>query len=333
MTRLSGFWILLLGAAMVTDAAAQAIKLSADSLAFSGTVGGPNPATQTVSITSTGRATLTWQVASRTGRWLSVAPQRGSAPANLAFAVNLAGMRAGAYQDSVDLATNDPAAPRKTVIVVLNIRTGPSPSPVSGQTAEYEVAFVFIGYTGLVDGYPNCAVKTAGTDSLIGIVRGVETSDPDDDVEYTGTLTRATAMDICETKGANRPDDVDDEQVWCVASLSGTSRMNVKLTVYGQADRGAYLKATADTSRSTSQVTGNCAQSKMATYRAEYPRRKGGGGGEPDGQAITDEFGTVKFIVGGLGRLRVGRYPPDPSQAMVGSPNSGWALQVLRKIR
>jgi hypothetical protein len=199
--------------------------------------------------------------------------------------------------------------------------------------SEYEVAFVFIGYTGLVDGYPNCAVKTAGTDSLIGIVRGVETSVADDDIEYTGTLARATALDICESKGANRPNDINDEQVWCVASLSGTSRMNVKLTVYGEADRGAYLHATADTSRSTSQVTGNCAQPTMAVYQADYPRRSGGGGGEPDGQAITDEFGTVKFIVGGLARLRVGRYPPAPSSAMVGSPNSGWALHVIRKIR
>jgi hypothetical protein len=326
--------LLVLGALLATDAAAQTIALSADSLAFSGRVGGTNPATQTIVITNTGGGALTWRITSTPRPWLSVAPPRGGAPANLVFSVSLTGLRAGAYQDTVKLATNAPASPRKEVVVVLNVRAGPSSPPTAGPPmAEYEVAFVYIGYTGVVDGYPNCAVKTTGTDSLIGILRGVEASNPDDDVEYTGNLARATAMDICETKGANRPDDINDEQVWCVASLAGTSRMNVKLTVHGEADRGAYLKAIADTSRSTSQVTGNCAQTKMTVYRTDYPRRQGGGGGEPDGQAISDAFGTVRFSVGGLGRLRVGRYPSDPSQTLAGSPTSGWALHVIRKIR
>jgi hypothetical protein len=337
MTRLvvsAAWWSLFVGMFLVRDAAAQTIVLSSDSLAFSGTVGGANPATQTVSITNTGKGMLTWQIASRTGPWLSVSPPRGSAPAKLSFAVTIAGLRVGTYQDSVVLASNDPAVPRKKVVVILTISSGaaPSASP-GGPLAEYQVAFTYIGYTGLVDGYPNCAVKTDGTDSLTGNLTGYESPDPDEDIVYTGTLKRVTAMDICETKGRNRPADIDDEQVWCEGTLTGSANMRVSLTVYGEADRGAWLKTRPDTGRATSAVSGNCASPTLATYRTAYPGGSGGGGGSPDGQPIEDAFGTVKFFVNGLARLRVGLYPPDPGLTLAGSPGSGWALQVIRKIR
>jgi hypothetical protein len=338
MTRLvfsAAWWSLLVGMFLVTDAAAQTIALSSDTLTFSGTVGGANPAAQTVVITNTGKGTLTWQVASRTGPWLSVSPPRGSAPAKLSFAVTMAGLRAGAYQDSVDLASNDPAVPTKTVVVILTVRSRAAipPRPPAGQLAEYEVAFVYTGYTGLVDGYPNCAVKTTGTDRLTGNLTGYEAPTPGEDVDYQGVLARVTVIDICESKGRNRAADIDDEQVWCVATLVGSARMRVSLTVYGESDRGAWLKTSPDTGTATSAVSGNCAIPTMASYRTDYPGGSGGGGGSPDGQAIEDAFGAVKFVVGGFGRLRVGLYPPDPSQTLAGSPGSGWALQVIRKIR
>jgi hypothetical protein len=139
-------------------------------------------------------------------------------------------------------------------------------------------------------------------------------------------------MDICESKGRNRPADIDDEQVWCEASLVGTAKMRVKLTVSREPGRGAYLKAVQDTGLATSAVSGNCAAPTMAQYRTDYPGGSGGGGGSPDGQQIEDAFGTVKFVVGGLARLRVGLYPPNPDRTLAGSPKSGWYLQVIRRI-
>jgi hypothetical protein len=211
-------------------------------------------------------------------------------------------------------------------------RSPTPPLPPGARWAEYQVEFLYVGYTGFVDGYPNCAVNTRGTDRLTGNLIGAETLDPDDDMEYNGTLARVTAIDICDTKGRNRPADIDDEQVWCNGTLTGSANMRVNLKVYSAtSDRGAWLKALPDTGAAPRTVTGNCAAPKLAQYQSDYPG--GGSGGSPDGQAIEDQFGTVKFVVGNLARLRVGTYPPDPSQGLAGSPGSGWTLRVIRKIR
>jgi hypothetical protein len=211
--------------------------------------------------------------------------------------------------------------------------TSPAPSlPPGAQWAEYQVEFLYIGYTGLVDGYPNCNVNTRGTDRLTGTLIGIETLDPDDDVEYEGVLSRVTTIDICDTKGRNRPADINDEQVWCNGTLTGSARMRVNLKVYAATvDRGAWLKAVPDTGAAPRTVTGNCAAPTLAQYQSDYPG--GGSGGSPDGQAIEDQFGATKFVGGGLARLRVGTYPPDPGQGLAGSPGSGWTLRVIRKIR
>ena len=330
-SKLSG---LLIGSTIATDAAAQAISLSADTLQFSGRTGGPNPPVQLDSITNPGAGTLPWRIVGTTASWLSVSPRTGTTPAALAFAVNITGRRVGAYSDTVIVASNDPVTPRKQIVVLLTIQGSSAPGPPAGSAiAEYQVELLYTGYTGLVDGYPNCTVNTRGTDHLTGRVIGYETSTPGDNIEYLGTLKRVTLLDICETKGRNRPNDVDDEQVWCVATLAGSANMRVSLEVYGEPDRGAWLKAVPDTGTTSSVVTGVCAVPTMIQYRTDYPGGSGGGGGGPDGQAIADAFGATKFVVGGVGRLRVGTYPPDPSQFLAGSPGSGWVLKVIAKIR
>ena len=321
--RMSHFRLLSLmaGMVLVTEAAAQTMSLSSYAVAFAGTVGGPNPAAQAIAVANTGPGALSWRIVSAMPAWLAVSPARGGAPANLSFAVNLAGLSPGNYQATVGIQSNDPASPSDSIGVFLTVRGAVGPV-----VAEYEVELLFTGYTGQLDGYPNCAVDTNGTDRLTGRLAGYETSTPDENVEYEGTLTRATTLDICETKGRNRPDDIDDEQVWCAATLSGSANMRIGLTVYGELDRGAWLKAKPDTGRMTSSVTGNCAGPTMAEYRKAYPGGSGGGGGSPDGQPIEDAFSATKFVVNSVGRLRVGYYPPDPKQG-------GWSLRVLRKIR
>lgn len=315
-------WLsLLAGTVLVTEAAAQTMSLSSYAVAFAGTVGGPNPAAQTIAVTSTGPGAVSWRIAGAAPTWLAISPPRGGAPANLSFAVNLAGLSPGNYQATVGIQSNDPTSPSDSVGVFLRVRGAAVPP-----AAEYEVELLFTGYTGQVDGYPNCAVNTNGTDRLTGRLAGYETSTPDRDVEYEGTLTRVTTLDICETKGRNRPDDIDDEQVWCAATLTGSANMRLNLTVYGELDRGAWLKAKPDTGRMTSSVTGSCAGPTMAEYRKAYPGGSGGGGGSPDGQPIEDAFSATKFFINGVGRLRVGDYPPDPQQG-------GWSLRVIRKIR
>jgi hypothetical protein len=276
---------LVLACSPAGKAAAQTLSLSVDTLAFAGRVGGPNPPPQTIAITNTGSGKLTWQVVPTTiAPWPQVGPPTGGAPQNLSFSVRLAGLVPGVYTDTVEIASNDADSPAM-VVVVLTVQPtnapggkpgpGPQPSlppiPSSGRyLAEYQVEFVFTGYTGLVEGYPNCQVNVRGTD-------------------------RAT-------------------------------NMRANLTVDGEADRGALLKAVVDTGVTTKAVQGTCDPQETSDALNEFPGASDGGGGSPDGQPIEDVLSPTKFFIGGLARLRVGTYLPRPKLA-------AWALHVIRKIR
>ena len=187
-----------------------------------------------------------------------------------------------------------------------------------GITRKYDVQLAFTGYTGLAESQDcRAMVDLQGYDSLTGSVSGIESQGPsDEEVVYRGTLTRWTRMDYCLAIGGDQPK-------WCVAKLTGAARMNVELTVYGEADRGAYLKAVPGTSPLDSvSVRGNCAPADMDSIRVDYP--SGESGGTPDGQPIA-EVNPPRFFVGGIPRLRVGYFPPD-------SVEGGWGLRVVRAV-
>lgn len=331
---------LIITGAHVHAASAQTIGLSADSLDFVARVGSPNPPPQAIMVTNTGRGGLSWQITRASlAPWLSAAPMSGAAPDSVTFSVSIAGLRPGVYIDSVRFASINIVAPNKILIVVLTV--GPSlppgtppppasplpslpPLPTSGQyLAEYQVELIFTGYVGLVEGFPNCKVNQNGTDRLTGTLIGFEPPTPDEDVEYAGNLKRDTAIDFCETRGKSRPGD--DERVWCVVTLTGATTTRVNLTVYGEADRGAFLKAV-PAGATTKHATGNCDQPETSAALNDYPASSDGGAASPNGQPIEDAFSPPKFYVAGLARLRVGIYLADPTQG-------GWVLRVLRKIR
>ena len=201
---------------------------------------------------------------------------------------------------------------------------GPRVARAAIDTARYEVRLAYRGYTGLA-GSRNCDIKvdTAGFDSLSGIVWGVEQrADPDDDVVYTGTLKRTTRIDYCQTRG--RRSATDDEQVWCVATLTGAAVMDVEITVYGDPGEGAYLKARPTAAPPDSVVVkGTCTPAGMDSIRRDYP--SGESGGSPDGQPI-NEIAPPKFVINGAAALRVAYFPPDSVQG-------GWGLRVVRPVR
>ena len=185
-------------------------------------------------------------------------------------------------------------------------------------TRKYDVQLAFTGYTGLAESQDcRALVDLQGYDSLAGTVSGIESAGPsDEEVVYRGTLTRRTRVDYCLAVGGDQPR-------WCVAKLTGAARMNVELTVYGEADRGAYLKAMPGTNPLDSvSVRGNCAPADMDSIRVDYP--SGESGGTPDGQPIA-EVNPPRFFVSGIPRLRVGYFPPD-------SVEGGWSLRVVRAI-
>src|SRR6185436_19137802 len=69
--------------------ASPAIGVSPTSMSFSATVGGANPASQSLSITNTGGGTLNWTAASNQP-WLNVSPGSGTAPSAASVSVNIA---------------------------------------------------------------------------------------------------------------------------------------------------------------------------------------------------------------------------------------------------
>jgi hypothetical protein len=305
------------GGSAAAPAAAQTIALDRPGVAFYALVGGANPTPQSVGISNRASAALTWRLASTPPAWLTVSPSSGAAPERLSFAASVAGLAPGIYRTTVVISSNDPLSPAKSVPVTLTVVAPPAGHAV------YAVAFTFTGYTGLIDGFPDCAVNPKGTDTLVGIVTGREDAGRDEDVEYRGTLMRLTMVDFCETRGRRGPDD--DERLWCAATLIGTATMNIELTVYGEADRGGYLKTRHDGGPSTSSVTGTCHERDQIAIERDYPGGNEGGGATPNGQPIDEATTDPRLFSGGRARLVVGSFPPQT--------RDGWTLRVIEKLR
>jgi hypothetical protein len=297
-------------------AAAQALVLGAPGVAFVALAGGPNPAPRTVAVSRPG-APLTWQVVSTMPGWLKVTPLNGTTPAVLTFEAHVAGLPAGIYRATVALASNEVPPQTRNIPVMLTVV-----APAPGDSV-YAVELNFTGYTGLVEGYPYCAVNPRGTDTLEGLVSGREAGG-DKNAVYTGTMVRLTSVDICETRGKRGPDD--DERVWCAATLTGTSVMKAEITVYGESGRGAWIKARHDGGPSTSSVTGACHGPDQLEWERAYPGADDGGGAGPTGQPVDDPQSRL-FGAGGA-RLVVGRFPPERPQK-----SGDWVLNVVNKIR
>lgn len=209
-------------------------------------------------------------------------------------------------------------APCALLILGTLAMTAPKSGAAGTITRKYDVQLSFTGYTGLAESQDcRAMVDLQGYDSLAGTVSGIESQGPsDEEVVYRGTLTRRTRVDYCLAVGGDQPK-------WCVAKVTGAARMNVELTVYGEADRGAYLKAMPGPSPLDSvTVRGSCAPADMDSIRVDYP--SGESGGTPDGQSIA-EVHPPRFFVSGIPRLRVGYFPPD-------SVEGGWGLRVVRVI-
>lgn len=96
------------------------IGVSPSSFSFSATVGGANPASQSLSISNTGGGTLNW-TASSNASWLSVSPTSGAAPSTATVSANIAGLAVGTYNGAITIsatgATNTPV----TVPVTLTV--------------------------------------------------------------------------------------------------------------------------------------------------------------------------------------------------------------------
>ncbi len=96
------------------------IGLAPGNLSFSGTVGGTNPSAKSISVSNSGRGTLTW-TASDNAAWLTLTPAAGTNSGTLAASVNLTGLAAGTYSGTITVAAS--GAANKTLPVSLTVNT------------------------------------------------------------------------------------------------------------------------------------------------------------------------------------------------------------------
>jgi hypothetical protein len=288
---------------------------------FSGLAGGANPAPQTITVPNTAGAPV--QVAASQPSWVTVTVETQGGRTSVTASVNSTGLPPGVTHIDFDLTSGSKLVKKLYVLLALL-------KPLPNDSA-YEVELRYTGYTGLVEGTPNCKVNPQGFDVMKGIVAGREAVGARGDVLYRGTLGRGTVIDFCETRGRRGSDD--DERVWCSATLTGIASMDVELEVYGESGRGAFVKAEPDASWFTASVTGACESADMMAWEKDYP--SGESGASPSGQAIDESVGAAPrlFDAAGLGaRLVVGSFPPRQLSGRFRRPD-GWTLTVIRKIQ
>jgi hypothetical protein len=119
----------LLSAAISVAARGQEIEATPQGHVFSAIVRGPNPPNQITTVSNTGSGSLTYQLTGNQAAWLTVGPRQGTAPSSLTFAVNITGMSAGIYHDTVRVASNDAKTPTKAIPVTLQITDLNSSNP------------------------------------------------------------------------------------------------------------------------------------------------------------------------------------------------------------
>ena len=199
---------------------------------------------------------------------------------------------------------------------------------VRSAPAGYEVELRMAGYTGLLTS-AECDALTevsdsVGYDVLTGVVRGDETGERGEDMTYTGRLKRRTRIDHCLT----RPAPTEDQRGYCLAKFAGAATMQVEITVYGEAGRGAWVKAEPVGPADSAKMVGDCVPSEMEELRLDYP--SGESAGSPSGQPIEESDNARArerwFFVNGVAGLRAGiTFPTKP-------PETAWSLKVLRKV-
>jgi len=312
----------------VGSIAAQTLGLSHPAMVFTARAGGPNPAPQNLEIRSTPAATPGWSISPAPPAWLTISPASGTGPGTTTLTVNSTGLSAGIYHVRLTVTSGGETRTVDVFLVITDqqgrVSLPPNipipPLPPAAPPARYLVEFHFVGYSGLLEGYPDCKVNPNGRELMFGVLSGVEPTDPDEDAEYTGTMTRYTLVDFCDIKPRpGRPDEHD----WCEMWLFGGSSMQVSFTAYAEKDRGGWLKAKG-LSGGVISLGGTCDAEVTRNIRAGYPFGDDGGGGSPNGQPIQDPRGLL--YTPELAKLRMGEYPAEDRK------EGEWSMRVVARI-
>ena len=117
----------------LTVSAQPSLTVGPPSLTFAGQAGGGNPASQTISVSTTSGSPSFTATPSTTsgGNWLAVAPTSGTTPRTLTVTVNTSGLASGTYSGSISISATGAANSPVTVPVTLTLSsnaltTGPA---------------------------------------------------------------------------------------------------------------------------------------------------------------------------------------------------------------
>jgi uncharacterized protein (TIGR03437 family) len=109
--------------------AGQTVAAAPTSLGFAYQIGGTQPASQPVSITSTGGPLAITVAATSTGGWLSVDVKNGTTPQTINVSVNPQGLTAQTYSGSVSISGAGVTTPL-SIPVSFTVTSPPAPQPV-----------------------------------------------------------------------------------------------------------------------------------------------------------------------------------------------------------
>src|ERR1035441_6441573 len=137
-------------------------KLAASpaSLQFAWTVGGGAPAAQSVQIANASTGTLAW-TATASDTWMSVSPASGTAPSTLSVAISPAGLSAGTYTGSVQIASAGAANTPASIGVTLTVTEAPASLTVAPPALTFQYT-----YGGALPPAQNLAITNAGGGTL-----------------------------------------------------------------------------------------------------------------------------------------------------------------------
>jgi hypothetical protein len=165
-------------------------------LNFEATENGPNPVDNTVDITNVGDGTLDW-TASFDAAWINMSSLSGTAPSTINVGVDIAGMAAGSYTDTVTI--QSAGALNSPQYVEISLLLNPE-SPQGGDTVWISSDTTEIGQTAMVE-------LTFSNDNLISSLQIPLYYDPAiatcDSVSFTGSRVEGAGTTIKSIDSAN----------------------------------------------------------------------------------------------------------------------------------
>lgn len=204
---------------LVTIAGTPALNVSPAQLSFAFQIGQAPPASQTLSLSSSTGANISFSASAKTttcgNNWLVVSPTQGATPSTLTVQINTSGIQAGSCTGEIDLSASGASNPSVVVNVSLLASTNPLLLvPATGPAFNYQIG-------GAIPAAQNVQITSSSSALNFNVTAAPQNNGPNflQFTPATGTTPQALSLGI---------------NAGVVASLGpGTYTENVSLTATG----------------------------------------------------------------------------------------------------